>query len=113
MGRGVRAFLRHLFLALNIAGLVMAATIAGGATTAAASAMPGRCAHCGAGDPARGKTPLCGVPACAAAAIEVATPAAAAPLSLSRAAYRAGRAQPLAGEAPKTDPPPPRSPLAR
>jgi hypothetical protein len=106
----VRTLFRHLLLALNIAALVLAPALMIGAPAAsAAGGMRGACTHCGAGDHAHAGMPLCGTPVCSAAAIVAPTPATPATLLVSRAAYAAGRVTPLSGEAPKTDPPPPRS----
>jgi hypothetical protein len=108
-------FRRFLF-ALNIVALILAGMVASGApTAAAATGMSGMCAHCRA-DPATGhvpaKMPPCAIAACSAAMIVAPAPAQPATLFWSHAEYFAGPAPRLSGEAPKTDPPPPRSLLA-
>jgi len=108
---------RRLFFALNAAALILAGMVAGGGvpTAAAAAGMSGMCAHCRA-HPATGhvpaKMPPCAIAACSAAMIAAPTSAQAVTRPWSRAEYFAGPASRLSGEAPKTDPPPPRSLLA-
>jgi len=104
---------RRLFFALNVAALILAGMVAGGGTPATAAAgMSGMCAHCQA-QPAAGhvpaKMPPCAIVACSAAVIVAPVPAQAAMLSWSRAEYFAGPVPILPGEAPKADPPPPKS----
>jgi hypothetical protein len=102
---------RRLLLALNVAALVLAGMIAGGGMPTAAAAA-GMCAHCR-DHPATGhvpaKMPPCAIAACSAAMIVAPAPAQAAAPAWSRAKYFAGPAPILSGEAPKTDPPPPKS----
>ncbi len=104
---------RRLLFALNVAALILAGMVAGGAPTAATAAgMSGMCAHCK-GQPAAGhvpaKMPPCAIAACSAAMIIAPAPAQATMLSWSRSKYFAGPAPILSSEAPKTDPPPPKS----
>jgi hypothetical protein len=104
---------RRLFFALNVAALILAGMVAGGGAPTAAAA--GMCAHCRA-QPAAGhvpaKMPPCAIAACSASMIVAPAPVQTAALSWSRAEYFAGPASRLPGEAPKTDPPPPKSLLA-
>lgn len=105
---------RRLFFALNIAALILAGMVAGGGmpTAAAAAGMSGMCAHCRdypAADHVPAKMPPCAIAACSAAVIAAPATAQAVMLSWSHATYFADPAQRLSGEAPKTDPPPPKS----
>jgi hypothetical protein len=84
--------------------------------TAASGGMRGPCALCrahSAADHAAPKMPLCGIPACAAAALLAAPPGLAAPLLLSTTDYAVGPDTALPDNAPTAEPPPPRSLLAR
>jgi hypothetical protein len=105
---------RRLLLALNVAALILAGMVAGGGapTAAAAAGMSGMCAHCRA-QPAPGhipvKVPPCAIAECSAAMIVAPAPAQAAIPAWSRAEYFADPTSILSGEAPKADPPPPKS----
>jgi hypothetical protein len=105
---------RRLLFALNVAALILAGMVASGGALSAVAAvgMSGACAHCRAG-PAAGhvpaKMPPCAIIACSAAMIVAPAPAQVFMLSWSRAEYFADPAPGLSGEAPKTDPPPPKS----
>jgi hypothetical protein len=102
---------RRLLLALNVAALILAGMVAGGGAPTAAG-MSGMCAHCRA-QPAPGHIPVkvlpCAIAACSAAMIVAPAPAQAATPAWSRAEYFAGPTSILSGEAPKADPPPPKS----
>lgn len=102
---------RRFFFALNVAALILPGMVAGGGAPMAAAAV-GMCAHCQA-DPATGhvpaKMPPCAIAVCSAAMIATPAPVQTATLPWSRAEYFAGPAQRLSSEAPKTDPPPPKS----
>jgi hypothetical protein len=108
--------LGRFLLALNMLALVLATGIAGGAPTAVVAAvMPGRCTHCTANsgaDHACAKMPLCGILAYSTAMFVAPASARQIPPASAKAEYAIGPVAFLAGEAPKTDPPPPRSLLA-
>ena len=103
--------LRRFLLALNILALVLATGIAGGAPTAVAAVMSGRCTQCTANSGAGhrcARMPICGIPVYSTAMFVAPASARQAP-PVSKAEYAVGPVAFLAGEAPKTDPPPPRS----
>lgn len=109
--------IRQLFAALGICALVLAAIAPARAApmTAAGGGMHGACPLCrpnSAVDHTIPKMPLCGMPACAAAALLARPPELPATLLLTSAEYRVGPGASLSGNEPKAEPPPPRTILA-
>jgi hypothetical protein len=104
--------IRHLFVALGVFALALTATAPARATLMAAAGMGGLCPHCRTSSAAGHtipKMPLCGTLACCAAAVAATAPALAGQPLPTSTSYAIGPDTVLADNAPKAEPPPPRS----
>jgi hypothetical protein len=103
--------IKHLFVALCIFALALAATAPARAMPMAAGGTGGVCPLCRI-NPAAGHTipkmPLCGTPACCAAAVVATAPALTGQPLPTSTSYAIGADTVLADKSPKAEPPPPR-----